>query len=91
MNQLILKSISRHVKYKSNRSSQHGFTKSFFTNVMTFNNKLTVSSDEGRTWLEFYIFPLKILTEKLVKYELDEQTVEVHWKMAEWSDPEGSA
>ncbi|KAK4819507.1 hypothetical protein QYF61_005858 [Mycteria americana] len=70
MEQLILGTISRHMKNKKvTGSSQHGFTKSCLTNLTTFYNEMTgLASDT---------VSCKILIEKLMKYGLDEQTVSI--------------
>ncbi|KAK4830236.1 hypothetical protein QYF61_009303 [Mycteria americana] len=84
MEQLILGTMSRHIKDKKiTRSSQYGFNKgkSCLTNLIKFYNELTVLVDEGRAvdivYLDcskvFDIASHKILIEKLLKYGLDEQ------------------
>ena len=86
MEQLILETISRHIKDKKIiTSSQHGFTKgkSCLINLINFYDEMTSLVDEGRAvdivYLEFNkafdtVFQ-KILIEKLLKYGLAEQTV----------------
>ena len=86
MEQLILEAISRHMKDKKVFGrNQRDFTKrkSCLTNLVTFYNVMPGLVDKGRAvhivYLDFSkafdIASFKILIEKLVKYELDEQTV----------------
>lgn len=80
--QLILGTITRHMKDKVTGNGQHGFTKgkSCLTNLTTFYDEMTGLVGEGRevgiTYLDFYqvfdIVSCKILIGKLMKYGLDE-------------------
>lgn len=68
--QLILETVSRHVKDKKViRSSQHGFTmgKSWLTNLLSFCHEMTGFRKAVDTVFH------KSLVEKLLKYGLDEQ------------------
>lgn len=77
--QLILETISRHMKDKKVISSQ----KSWLTNPLTFYDEMAGSLDEGRAVDILYpvfseavgSFFHKSLVEKLLKYGLHEQTV----------------
>ena len=84
MAQLILETISRHMKDKKvTGSSQHGFTKgkSWLTNLINFHDEMTSLVDKGKTVDIVYLafskafntVSHKILTEKLLMYRLDEQ------------------
>ncbi|GAB0177390.1 mitochondrial enolase superfamily member 1 [Grus japonensis] len=86
MEQLILVTISRHMKDKKvTGSSQHGFTKgkSYLTDLINFYDEMTSLVDKGKTvnivYLDlskaFNTFSHKIITEELLMYRLDEQTV----------------
>ena len=86
MEQLILEAICRHMDDKKIiRNSQHGFTKgkSCLTNVITFYDEMTGLVDKGRAvdipYLDFNkafdTVSHKILTDKLLMYGLDKQTV----------------
>lgn len=77
--QLILETVSRHMKDKKVISSQ----KSWLTNLLTFYDETTGSLDEGRAVDIVYLvfseavgtFFHKSLVEKLLEYGLHEQTV----------------
>ena len=86
MEQLILESVSRHIKDKKIvKSSLHGFTKrkSWLTNLVNFHDEVTGLVDEGGAvdfvYLDyrkaFDTVSHKILIEKLLMYGLDEQTM----------------
>ncbi|KAK4817888.1 hypothetical protein QYF61_002057 [Mycteria americana] len=86
MEQLILETVSRHMKdQKVIRSSQHVFTKgkSCLTNLINFYGEMTGLVDEERAVVIVYLdfrkaFDTdspKILIEKLMTYGLDERTV----------------
>jgi len=84
MGQLMLETISRHMnKTVITRSTEHGLTtrKSCLTNLMNFHDEMTSLVDDKRAvdtvYLDFRkVFDTlsqKILTDKLLKYRLDEQ------------------
>ncbi|GAB0180050.1 mitochondrial enolase superfamily member 1 [Grus japonensis] len=84
MKQLILETISRHMKDKKMiRSSQHGFAEgnSHFTNLIIFHDEMTGLVEKGRALDIIYLHfnktfnsvSCKILIEKLMKYGLDKQ------------------
>ncbi|GAB0186703.1 mitochondrial enolase superfamily member 1 [Grus japonensis] len=86
MEQLILETISRHIKDKKIiTSSQHGFTKgkSCLTNLINFQDEMTGLVDEGRAVnivsldfsKAFDTVSYKILIDKLLMYGLAEQTM----------------
>ncbi|KAK4827464.1 LOW QUALITY PROTEIN: hypothetical protein QYF61_018257, partial [Mycteria americana] len=82
MEQLILETITRHIKDKKViRSSHHGFTKGklCLTNLITFYDEMTGLVDKGR-----HTASCDILIEKLMKNGLDS---EVNIKLAEqWGE-----
>lgn len=77
--QLVLETVSRHMKDKEVISSQ----KSWVTNLLTFCDEMTGSLDEGRTVDTVYVifskavgvFFHKSLIERILKYGLHEQRV----------------
>ena len=86
MEQLILETISRHMKEKKSiRNSQHGFTKRklCLTNLISFYSEIRDLMDEVRTLnvvlldfrKAFDIIPHKIFESKLLMYGLDDQKV----------------
>ncbi|KAK4829000.1 LOW QUALITY PROTEIN: hypothetical protein QYF61_001756 [Mycteria americana] len=84
--QLVLETISRHMKDKKIvRSSQHGFTKgkSCLTNLVTFYDEIPSLVGESSEYCLYLNFSdsfntvsRKILIEKLLIHRLDEQTLE---------------